>query len=90
MTLLNAMQAHDYEQVIALNNNASGLRGFIVIHDTTRGPALGGIRVRPYASDVEALEDGLRLARAMSYKAAIADLPCGGGKGPCHCRTMPK
>ncbi|GBC81895.1 Leucine dehydrogenase [bacterium HR10] len=80
MVLLSAMQAHDYEQVIALNNNASGLWGFIVIHDTTRGPALGGIRVRPYASEAEALEDGLRLARAMSYKAAIADLPCGGGK----------
>ncbi len=80
MALLNVMQAHDYEQVIALNNNASGLRGFIIIHDTTRGPALGGIRVRPYAGEAEALEDGLRLARAMSYKAAIADLPCGGGK----------
>ncbi len=80
MTLLEAMRRHDFEQVIALNNNASGLRGFIVIHDTTRGPALGGIRVRQYADDLEALEDALRLARAMSYKAAIADLPCGGGK----------
>ncbi|MCS6817597.1 MAG: leucine dehydrogenase [Blastocatellia bacterium] len=80
MTIWDAIRAHDFEQVIALNNNASGLRAFIVIHDTTRGPALGGIRVRPYASDVEALEDALRLARAMSYKAAMADLPCGGGK----------
>mgnify|MGYP000007312652 CR=1 FL=1 len=80
MKLLEAMRAYDYEQVIVLNNNASGLRGFIVIHDTTRGPALGGIRVRPYADEEEALTDGLRLARAMSYKAAMADLPCGGGK----------
>jgi len=80
MAILEMMEAHDFEQVIALTNAASGLRAFIIIHDTTRGPALGGIRVRPYASDVEALEDGLRLARAMSYKAAMADLPCGGGK----------
>jgi glutamate dehydrogenase/leucine dehydrogenase len=80
MGLLGVMRAYDYEQVIILNNNASGLRGFIVIHDTTRGPALGGIRVRPYADEEEALADGLRLARAMSYKAAMADLPCGGGK----------
>lgn len=76
----DTLRAYDYEQVIILNNNASGLRGFIVLHDTTRGPALGGIRVRPYRGEEEALEDGLRLARAMTYKAAVADLPCGGGK----------
>lgn len=80
MTLLEAMREHDYEEVIALNNNRSGLRGFIVIHDTTRGPALGGIRVWRYEDEAEALADGLRLARAMTYKAALAGLDCGGGK----------
>jgi leucine dehydrogenase len=80
MKLLEAMTKHDYEQVIALNNNASGLRGFIVIHDTTLGPALGGTRIWRYQDEVEALEDGLRLARAMTYKAALAGLDAGGGK----------
>ncbi len=69
-----------FEQVIALNDPSCGLRGFMVIHDTSRGPATGGIRVYPYESEDAALSDGFRLARAMSFKAAAADLPVGGGK----------
>src|SRR6266852_4358400 len=80
MNLLGEMSAHDHEQVIAFQNNATGLRGFLAIHDTTLGPALGGIRIWPYASEEEALADALRLSRAMTYKAALAELPCGGGK----------
>ncbi len=74
------MAAHDHEQVIAFQNNASGLRGFLAIHDTTLGPALGGIRIWPYKTEDEALADALRLSRAMTYKASLAELPCGGGK----------
>ena len=80
MKLLEAMATHDYEQVIAFQNRATGLRGFLALHDTTLGPALGGVRIRTYASEDEALTDALRLARAMTYKAAISGLPCGGGK----------
>lgn len=80
MELLASLAADDYEQVIAFQNRATGLRGFLAIHDTTLGPALGGVRVWRYASDAEALDDALRLARAMTYKAAISELPCGGGK----------
>ena len=80
MNLLQEMAVHDHEQVIAFQNNATGLRGFLAIHSTTLGPALGGIRIWPYASDDEALADSLRLSRAMTYKAALAELPCGGGK----------
>ncbi len=80
MNLLQEMSANDHEQVIAFQNNAVGLRGFLAIHDTTRGPALGGVRIWPYASEEEALQDALRLSRAMTYKAALAELPCGGGK----------
>ncbi|MFG1684325.1 Glu/Leu/Phe/Val dehydrogenase dimerization domain-containing protein [Nonomuraea sp. NPDC049269] len=58
---------------------ATGLRSIIVIHDTTLGPALGGVRMWPYASEAEALADGLRLARAMTLKAAAAGLGLGGG-----------
>ena len=80
MDILDQMAGHDHEQVIAFQNNATGLRGFLAIHDTTLGPALGGVRIWPYANDDEALADALRLSRAMTYKASLAELPCGGGK----------
>ena len=80
MNLLREMSAHDHEQVIAFQNNATGLRGFLGIHNTTLGPALGGLRIWPYAEEEEALADALKLSRAMTYKAALAELPCGGGK----------
>jgi leucine dehydrogenase len=70
-----------FEQVIAFRNPAVGLRGFVAIQDTTLGPALGGTRLHAYDSDEEALADALRLSRAMTFKAALAELPCGGGKG---------
>jgi len=80
MNLLEQMTADDYEQVIAFQNREIGLRGFLVIHDTTLGPALGGVRIWRYANEAEALADALRLARGMTYKASLAELPCGGGK----------
>lgn len=80
MGILDSMVAHDHEQVIVLQNRAAGLRGFIAIHDTTLGPALGGVRIWKYENEEAALADALRLSRAMSYKAALAELPAGGGK----------
>ena len=59
----------------------SGLTAFVVIDDTTLGPAAGGIRTRSYASEADALADASALARAMTYKCALAGLPAGGGKG---------
>jgi leucine dehydrogenase len=70
----------DFEQVIALHDRSCGLSGFMVIHDTSRGPAAGGIRLYHYRDEDEALTDGFRLARAMTFKAAAAELPVGGGK----------
>jgi leucine dehydrogenase len=81
MSLLAQLGEHDHEQVIALQNRATGLRGFIAIHDTTLGPALGGTRIMKYAREEDALADALRLSRAMTCKAALAELPAGGGKG---------
>ncbi len=80
MKFFDHMAQHDHEQAIAFQNNATGLRGFLAIHDTTLGPALGGVRIWRYASDAEALADALRLSRAMTNKASLAELPCGGGK----------
>jgi leucine dehydrogenase len=81
MNLLSRMREEgDFEQVIALNDRACGLSGFMVLDDTSRGPAAGGIRIYPYETEEAALTDGFRLARAMTFKAAAADLPVGGGK----------
>nr|WP_314489268.1 Glu/Leu/Phe/Val dehydrogenase dimerization domain-containing protein [uncultured Pseudomonas sp.] len=59
---------------------ATGLRAVAVIHNEQLGPAMGGCRYLPYADDETAIADALQLARAMSYKAALAGLPVGGGK----------
>lgn len=80
MGIFEQMHADDFEQVIFSQDEASGLKAITVIHDTTLGPALGGIRYWPYESDTEALTDALRLAKGMTYKNAAAGLPLGGGK----------
>ncbi len=69
-----------HEQVVFCHNPDAGLRAIIAVHDTTLGPALGGVRMRPYASTEEALADVLRLSRTMTYKNALAGLNVGGGK----------
>jgi leucine dehydrogenase len=69
-----------HEGLHAFSDEASGLKGFIAIHSTARGPAGGGCRMWPYASEQAAIDDALRLARAMSFKNAVADLDLGGGK----------
>jgi leucine dehydrogenase len=69
-----------HEEVVYFNDPSSGLRAIIAIHSTALGPALGGTRFYPYASEADALQDVLRLARGMTYKAAAAGLDLGGGK----------
>ncbi|HEX2187479.1 MAG TPA: Glu/Leu/Phe/Val dehydrogenase dimerization domain-containing protein, partial [Longimicrobiaceae bacterium] len=80
MELFSLIGEHDHEQVVFCNEPSCGYRGIIAIHNTTLGPALGGTRFWSYASDAEALVDALRLARGMTYKAAVAGLNLGGGK----------
>lgn len=69
-----------HEQVLFCNDPQVGLKAIIAIHDTTLGPALGGLRMWPYKSEEEAVRDVLRLSRGMTYKAAVAGLNLGGGK----------
>jgi leucine dehydrogenase len=69
-----------HEQVVFCNNKDSGLKAIIAIHNTVLGPALGGLRMWPYKTEAEALNDVLRLSRGMTYKAAVAGLNLGGGK----------
>lgn len=77
---LTQMGVFDHEQVVFCNDNTTGLKAIIAIHNTTLGPALGGTRMWPYATESEALTDVLRLSRGMTYKAAVAGLNLGGGK----------
>lgn len=69
-----------HEQVAYTFDAASGLRAIIAVHNTHLGKGLGGCRMWPYKDDAEALTDVLRLSRGMTYKAALAGLPQGGGK----------
>lgn len=80
MNYFDYMEKYDYEQLILCQDKASGLKAIIAIHDTTLGPALGGSRMWTYNHESEAIEDALRLARGMTYKAAAAGLNLGGGK----------
>jgi leucine dehydrogenase len=71
---------HEHEQVVICHEPEAGLRALIAVHDTTLGPALGGIRMWTYETDEAALTDVLRLSRGMTYKNSAAGLPLGGGK----------
>jgi leucine dehydrogenase len=80
MAVFELMSQHGFGQVHLCRDQASGLEAIIAIHDSRLGPALGGCRFIHYASEEEALVDALRLARGMTYKAALAGLDHGGGK----------
>jgi leucine dehydrogenase len=80
MDLFGHLKAYDYGEVHFKFDKASGLKAIVAIHDSRLGPALGGCRCLPYDSDEEAVVDALRLARGMTYKAALAGLAHGGGK----------
>lgn len=80
MNIFDYMEKYDYEELVMCQDKASGLKAIITIHDTTLGPALGGCRMWTYETESDAIEDALRLARGMTYKAAAAGLNLGGGK----------
>jgi leucine dehydrogenase len=77
---ISEIQVNGYEKVVRCRDKESGLHALIAVHDTTLGPALGGLRMLPYASEDEALFDVLRLAKGMTYKSAVAETGLGGGK----------
>ncbi len=83
MTASSFMDFSDYdrhEQVVEHRDAASGLHAIIAVHNTSRGPALGGCRMWPYENRLDAVRDALRLSRGMTYKSALAGLDLGGGK----------
>ena len=80
LTELGPMMRSRHERVVRVTDAATQLDAIIAIHSTARGPAFGGCRMRAYPSKYAALRDALGLSQAMSRKAALADLPFGGGK----------
>lgn len=73
-------KARGFERVVYAQDPKAGLRTIIAIHSTRLGPALGGCRIHPYRTEDAALEDVIRLAESMTWKAAAAGLDVGGGK----------
>ena len=78
MQIFERLAKQGHEQVVFFNYE--GLKAIVAIHSTVMGPALGGLRMWPYANDEDALNDVLRLSRGMTYKAAVSGLNLGGGK----------
>lgn len=78
-SILEQLSQSGHKKVVFCNDPSTGLKAIIAIHDTTLGPALGGVRMWNYNSETEALEDVLRLSKGMTYKAAVAGLNVGGG-----------
>lgn len=78
--VLDRFPEFPHEQVTFVRDPDTGLRAIVAIHDTSLGPAFGGTRFHPYPTEAAALTDVLRLSRGMTYKTAVAGLPCGGAK----------
>ncbi len=74
---LPEVDAFGPEQVLVVNDAATGLTGYVVVDNLAAGPAIGGVRM---AADISVFEVA-RLARAMTLKNAMAGLPHGGAKG---------
>jgi glutamate dehydrogenase/leucine dehydrogenase len=80
-SLFTQIESHGHEGLLTVQDAATGLRGYIGLHNTTLGPGLGGCRMMRYADEAAALKDALSLSEAMTYKNALAGLQYGGGKG---------
>ncbi|NOR23872.1 MAG: hypothetical protein GQ542_05665 [Desulforhopalus sp.] len=84
MNRYTTLDIDGYEEVIRCDNRKVGFTAWIAIHNSNRGPALGGCRVWHYENEQAALTDVLRLSKGMTYKNALARLPLGGGKSVVH------
>ncbi len=80
MAIFDLLAKYDYGELHLKRDAATGMHAIIAVHDTRLGPSLGGCRFIHYDTEEEAIIDALRLARGMTYKAAITGLSLGGGK----------
>ena len=88
MTLIFKDLKHDnYERVLLAQEESTGFHSITAIHNTKRGPALGGCRYFAYQSQEEQLSDVLKLSKAMTYKNSLANLDFGGGKATVNAKV---
>jgi leucine dehydrogenase len=80
MIIFQRMEEYDYEELVFFQDRSTHLQAIVAIHSTVLGPALGGCRFWQFTSERAAIDDALRLARGMTYKASVAGLSLGGGK----------
>ncbi|PTR01315.1 leucine dehydrogenase [Mucilaginibacter yixingensis] len=78
-SIFDQLSVFGHQKLVYCNDQNTPLKAIIAIHDTTLGPALGGVRMWSYRTEGDALNDVLRLSKAMTYKAAVAGLNLGGG-----------
>jgi leucine dehydrogenase len=78
--IFTQLSTHDHEQIVFCQDQSTGLKAIIAIHNTVLGPGLGGTRIWNYTNEAEAINDVMRLSRGMTYKAAISGLNLGGAK----------
>ncbi|MFZ4863927.1 Glu/Leu/Phe/Val family dehydrogenase [Sphingobacterium sp. Mn56C] len=78
-SIFSLMAPSEHQNLFFCNDPSVGLKAIIAIHDTTLGPAIGGVRMLPYVSEEDAIEDALRLSKAITYKSSLAGLNLGGG-----------
>ena len=78
--LFAGLETTQHEQIVFCQDNATGLKAIIAVHNTVLGPGLGGTRFWYYAHEKDAVRDALRLSRGMTYKASVAGLNLGGAK----------
>src|SRR5690606_24724199 len=78
-SIFNLLDAEGHQNLFFCNDPSVGLKAIVAIHDTTLGPAIGGVRMLPYENDEEAIVDALRLSKAITYKSSLAGLNLGGG-----------
>src|SRR5690606_24788308 len=77
--MFDLLRQFEHQKIVFCQDHTIGLKAIIAIHDTTLGPAIGGVRMLPYKTELEAIDDVLRLSRAMTYKSAISGVNLGGG-----------
>lgn len=78
-SIFSLMAPSEHQNLFFCNDPSVGLKAIVAIHDTTLGPAIGGVRMLPYESELDAIEDALRLSKAITHKASLAGLNLGGG-----------
>ena len=76
--MFDVMSEHQLQELHLFQHDK--LKAIVAVHSTELGPALGGCRFVEYDDVEKATVNAARLARGMTYKAAMAGVPYGGGK----------